>query len=144
MKVAAVLMIGLALLIGLVPQFTSCESQGSSLTLANGRQIPMKCHWTAQAEVALAAPLGLTGLLLAFSKRKETQRMLSIIGVALGAFVIMLPTALIGVCGNPEMICNAIMKPTLILSGALVIGVSGIGVTRTYLQKEATAWASSP
>jgi hypothetical protein len=143
MKIAAVLMIALALVIGIVPQFTDCESDGRALTLADGRQIPMKCHWTARAETAVAAPLGLTGLLLAFSKRKETQRMLLIVGAVMGVFVILLPTALIGVCGNPEMICNAIMKPTLILTGGLVTGISGIGAIRTFLIKDETTWAYS-
>ena len=40
---------------------------------------------------------------------------LSILGLAFGAFLILLPTALIGVCANPDMICNSVMKPTLIL-----------------------------
>lgn len=143
MKIAAALMIVLALVIGIVPQFTSCESQGSSLTLANGRQIPMRCHWTARAEVAVAAPLLVTGLMLAFSKRRETQRMLSGLGVLSGILVILLPTVLVGVCANPEMLCNAIMKPTLILTGSLVTGISMFGLVSTFIKKEESAWAYS-
>jgi hypothetical protein len=135
MKLAAGLMILLALVIGIVPQFSDCESQGRALTLADGRQIPMKCHWTAQAEVGLAVPLLATGLLMTTSRRKETLRNLSFLGIILGAFVIMLPTVLIGVCGNPDMICNSIMKPFLILSGSLVTGLSLFGVYKSYQQK---------
>lgn len=128
MKIAAALMIVLALVIGIIPQFTDCQSQGRHLTLENGKTVPMKCHWTGQAEVALAGPLFLTGSLLAFNRRKETLRNLSLLGAVLGGFVILLPTALIGVCANPDMVCNAVMKPSLILMGSLVVVLSLIGV----------------
>jgi hypothetical protein len=136
MKAAAIIMILLAVVIGVLPQFTDCESQGRSLTLANGREIPMKCHWTARAEIGLAVPLLFTGMLMTTTRRKETLRNLSMVGATLGAFVIMLPTVLVGVCANPDMICNSLMKPSLILSGALVIGLSLFGVVRTFSKKE--------
>jgi hypothetical protein len=139
-KIAAVLMIVLALVIGIVPQFTDCESHGRALTLANGREIPMKCHWTARAEIAVAGPLLATGILLFTSKRKENQRTLAAMGAVLGVFVVLLPTALVGVCANPEMICNAVMKPTLILSGSGVGVLSAAGFVMT-LKKEEAAWA---
>jgi hypothetical protein len=136
MKIAAVIMILLSVMIGVIPMFTDCESQGRALTLADGRQIPMKCHWTAQAETALAVPLFATGALLTTSKKKETLRNLAILGAILGVFVILLPTALIGVCGNPDMICNSIMKPTLILTGSLVVALSLFGVVKSFQPEE--------
>ena len=42
-------------------------------------------------------------------------------GVVLGALVILFPTVLIGVCANPSMLCNMIMKPGLVLFGSLAI-----------------------
>ena len=136
MKIAALLMIVLAIVIGIIPQFTDCESQGRSLTLADGRQIPMKCHWTAQAEVGLAVPLLATGALMTTSRRKESLRNLSLLGALLGVFVILLPTALVGVCANPDMICNSVMKPALILSGSLIVGLSLFGLVKSYRGKE--------
>lgn len=132
MKIAAVLMIVLALLIGVVPQFTDCQSQGRQLTLENGKTIPMKCHWTGQAEMALAGPLLVTGSLLAINKRKETLHGLSVLGGILGIFVILLPTALIGVCANPDMICNSVMRPTLILLGSLILALSVFGLVTSF------------
>lgn len=132
MKIAAVVMILLSVMIGVIPMFTDCESQGRALTLADGRQIPMKCHWTAQAETAVAVPLFATGALLTTSKKKESLRNLGILGAILGVFVILLPTALIGVCGNPDMICNSVMKPTLILTGSLVTALSLFGVAKSF------------
>jgi hypothetical protein len=60
------------------------------------------------------------------SKRKESFNILSVLGITLGALAILLPTFLIGVCANPDMLCNMLMKPVLILSGALVIAASVI------------------
>ncbi len=66
-------LIALALGIGIVPHFTDCLSQGQLLTLANGKTQPMKCHWSAQAEIAVAAPLGIVGVLMIPSRRKDSN-----------------------------------------------------------------------
>jgi len=123
-KVIAVFILTLAVLIAAVPQFTDCQSQGSMLTLQNGKQVPMKCHWTARAELALGIPLFAVGLLMPFSRRKESRRNLGIVGAILGGLAIVVPTTLIGVCANPDMTCNSVMKPALILMGVLVVGAS--------------------
>ena len=140
MKVIGAILIILALVAAVVPQFTDCESQGKALTLANGKTVAMKCHWTSEASTAVAVPLLLMGGLVIFSKRKETLRALSILGLAFGAFLILLPTALIGVCANPEMICNSVMKPTLILTGILTAIISGAILVRAW-KGEATGGA---
>jgi hypothetical protein len=124
LKVAAVLIVILAILIGVIPLFTDCESQGRSITLSDGRQIPMKCHWTGRGELVLAVPLLAVGGLTGFGRRKETQMALGILGVILGVLVILLPTVLIGVCTGADMLCNSIMKPALILMGSLVVVIS--------------------
>jgi hypothetical protein len=123
-KAMGILLIVLALVIAIVPVFTDCLANGRSLTTADGRSVPMKCHWTAIAEIGLAVPLALIGLFNLTSKRKETFSTLNVIGVALGALVVLFPTVLIGVCANAMMPCNMIEKPTLMLSGILVVGAS--------------------
>ena len=134
MKIAGVIIVVLALVVGIVPQFTDCLSQGKSLALANGNTVPMKCHWTAMAALGMAIPLLALGGVMAFSRRKETQRSLSMLGVAMGAVVALLPTALIGVCANNMMLCNNIMQPTLIFGGTL-IGVTSL-VTLVLSRKD--------
>jgi hypothetical protein len=119
--------------------FTDCQAQGRALTLADGRTVPMKCHWTGSAEMALAVPLLATGTLMAGSRRRETLRNLSLLGAVLGAVVILLPTALIGVCANPDMLCNSVMRPTLILGGSLVVVLGLVGLVRSWRQKEELA-----
>jgi len=139
MKIAAVAIVILALVIGILPQFTDCQSQGRALALQNGKTVPMKCHWTAIAEIAMAVPLVGVGAVTAVSKRKESRRILAGLGIVLGIFVILLPTALIGVCASADMLCNSVMKPTLILSGILIIAISLATLIKSERQPEQIA-----
>jgi hypothetical protein len=138
MKVLAVSLAILAILISVVPQFTDCQSQGRALSLANGQQVPMKCHWTAGAEVGVGITTFALGAALFFSRRRETRIVLGILGMFLGVFAILLPTALIGVCMSPEMLCNSLMKPALILTGTLVISISLAVLIISAMQAEQT------
>ena len=124
MKIAAAAILVLAIVIGVVPQLTDCQSQGRALTLTNGKTVPMKCHWTAQAALAMTLPLLGLGTVTGVSHRKESRRIISALGVLLGAVVILLPTYLIGVCASADMLCNSVLKPTLILSGTLILAIS--------------------
>jgi hypothetical protein len=135
-KTMGFLLIALALVIAIVPIFTDCLANGKTLATADGRSVPMKCHWTAIAEIGLAVPLLLVGIFDITSKRRETFRTLNLIGLALGALVVAFPTVLIGVCANKMMPCNMIELPTLILSGTLVMGASLITLitTRNFVE----------
>jgi len=128
MKVASFAIMVLAVLIGVVPMFTDCESAGRMLTLEDGRHVSMKCHWTARAELGLALPLLAVGAMMPFSKNRGSRRMLGIAGAALGIATILLPTELIGVCMNPSMPCVSTMKPALLLMGALVLAIGLVTV----------------
>jgi CHASE2 domain-containing sensor protein len=139
MKVIGGLLIALALLAAVVPMFSDCESQGRSLALANGREIPMKCHWTGLAELAMAAPLLVVGALMTTSRRTESLRNMNVIAVVAGIAVILLVTTLIGVCASPDMRCNAVMKPALILMGSLVAALGVVGVLQALRRKDEAA-----
>jgi uncharacterized membrane protein YkvI len=132
-KYLGIVLVALALVAAIVPQFTDCSGL---LQLANGKTTSMKCHWTAQAEIAVAIPLLAVGALMTFSKRKETFRALSISGIILGALIIALPTKLIGVCMTPTMVCRTAMQPALIGVGALAVGLSLVGTVFSFRIKE--------
>jgi hypothetical protein len=120
----AVLAVGL----GVIPQLTDCLSQGLTTTLANGAVQPMKCHWSAVAELGVAVPLFVTGVMLVGSRRKNMLTNLGIFGVVLGAMAIAFPASLIGVCQMPTHVCVTEMKPAILGMGSLTgaIGVVGI------------------
>ena len=127
-KTLGVILIVLALVIGIVPQFTDCLSQGRTLKTVDGKMVPMKCHWTSIAEIGAAVPLALVGVFHLTSKRRETKRSVALFGLTLGALAVLFPTVLIGVCSNPDMMCNMVEKPVLILAGTLAMAASLVGM----------------
>ena len=128
MKVVGIVLVVMALVIGIVPQFSDCQSQGKAIELPNGKFIPMKCHWTGRAELGLAVPLLAVGAMTVGSRRKGVSQALSIMGVVLGLVAIALPTFLIGVCGTAGMICNVVMSPTLIFAGVVTAAAGVVGM----------------
>jgi hypothetical protein len=135
-KVLGIGMIVLALVMAVAPVFTDCLSQGRQLTTQDGRNVPMKCHWSGIAEIGAAVPLALAGVFTLASRRRETLRLAAVLGVASGALAILFPTALIGVCGSASMVCNLLMKPILLGTGILAIAAS---VVLFFLAREQQA-----
>jgi hypothetical protein len=123
MKIVALSLIVLAVVVGVVPQFTDCESQNRSMVLGNGNLVPYKCHWTAMAELGMAGGLAALALAMMRVENAEAKRKLSIVGIALGALVVLLPTYLIGVEPSAAFLCNSVMRQTLVASGALVMAI---------------------
>ena len=134
MKVIAVILIILALIVGIVPQFTDCLAQGREIEMPNGKTMPMKCHWTRQAEIAVTLPLLVVGVLMLFSRRRSTLRILSVLALVLGVSAILIPAYLIGTCASAEMICNLLMKPILLFAGILIVVASAVALV--YLRGE--------
>jgi hypothetical protein len=132
MKIIGVVLILLSLVIAIAPMFTDCQSQGKAIVLENGKTIAMKCHWSGVAELVVAVPLFVIGILYIVNSNMLVFRNLSILGIVLGIFTILIPTNLIGVCVNPDMICSSVMRPILILCGVLVIVVSAVGLWMSY------------
>lgn len=135
-KYLGIALIVLALAMAIFPQYTNCSAQGRAIQLPNGATTPMKCHWTAQAEIAVAVPLLAVGAMMTLNRRKEANQALAITGVVLGAFSMLLPTYLIGVCPTPTMVCHALMSPALVSVGAVVTGASLIGAVVAFKKKE--------
>jgi hypothetical protein len=131
-RAIGVVLVILALALAIVPFFADCESQGRMITLENGKQISMKCHWTGRAELGVAVPLLFVGAMLIFARRKETVTDLGIMSVVLGGMAIAFPAGVIGVCAMPTMTCVTAMKPVLISVGAVVaaLGVAAVVLSR--------------
>jgi len=100
------------------------------LELANGRQVPMRCHWTARAEMLLGVLVLIVGLMIAFLKTPEGRQRLHHQVAILGAAIILTPLFIIPTCDNPDMACNVATKPALIILGGIVLLV-GLAGSRT-------------
>jgi len=128
MKIIAIVLMVAGLVTIIVPNFYTCQAHGHAIQLSSSKSIPMRCLYTARAEIGLGVLLLAVGALLFISRKLESRRFLSILALILGIFVILLPTALIGVCVNPDMPCVVLMKPILLLTG-IVTGALGIVAT---------------
>lgn len=159
MKILAAVMMVLALIIGIVPQFTNCEyarSMTTSSTTMAGASTSVtvagmsakatvaptsksKCLWTARAEIAVAVSLFAIGAFLFFSRRKESRRALSVLAILEGLLAILLPTVLIGLCTMSTMTCRTEMQPTLYAAGGVVIAVGLASLVWNEMRPEARA-----
>jgi hypothetical protein len=164
-KVLAVLMVVIALVVIIVPQFTNCESGkdraatetitittvGSSSTAQNAgtstamggaaaaAALPyrmMKCFWSARAELIAGIPLFVVGVLLLFARRKETTRVLGIVAIVVGVLTILIPTTIVGTCANTMMVCNTEMKPTLLVAGGITIALGIAAIAVGEMRRE--------
>jgi hypothetical protein len=135
-KLFGVVLVVMAVGLAVVPMFTDCQSQGKSISLANGKTVAMKCHWSGVAEIGIAFPLFAVATIMTFSRRKGNLRNLSILGVVLGAMAITFPAGLIGVCSSPTMTCVTAMKPSLLGMGGLAVGISMVGLILSRKQED--------
>lgn len=127
MKILASVLVLAGLITMIAPSYYNCAAEGKSIQLTGGRTIPMKCLWTARAGMALGGIALLIGVLLLMSRNRESRKFLCLLALAIGVLIILFPTALIGVCGNPQMSCASVMKPILLLTGFIVgtLGMAG-------------------
>ena len=161
MRVTAVLVMAMALVIGVVPQFTHCKatsamggsgpSIATSAAAAAGPRVvattkpgPMRCYWSARAAIGVALPLFAAGLLGLFSRRKETRRALAVLVCVLGIVTILVPTVLIGVCSTSSAVCNTTMRPVMVAAGGLTVALGLITLLRNGLGTDGRAVAVQP
>ena len=77
---------------------------GKMLELANGNQVPMKCHWAGQAAIAVCVII-LAAAVMALLAKKEYKGLMVVNAVA-AVVLFLVFTSLIGVCASAEMRCN--------------------------------------
>ena len=77
---------------------------GKMLELANGNQVPMKCHWAGQAAIAVSLII-LAAAVMALLARKEYKGLMVVNAVA-AVILFLVFTSLIGVCASAEMRCQ--------------------------------------
>ena len=79
--------------------------------------MPMACHYTAQAELGIGVVIALLGIIALFCSPKIRTGLN--IAVALNALLSL--AVLIGVCKGAMMHCHMVTRPTLIVIGILAL-----------------------
>lgn len=127
-RIFGLVVIVTGLLVALVPNviLPVCEEL---VKTAMGTSIPMRCHYTATAEIGVGFLLAVAGaLFFVYGGPFKINGVLSAMILALGVVTILIPTVLIGTCAAPDHPCNVGSKPALILLGAftLLLGAGGV------------------
>jgi len=140
MKIIGVILVILALCAIIIPQLYTCQYHGKAIRCTEpSLTIPMKCLYSARAEIPMGVILAFVGGFLFFSKQRETRRMLSILGVLSGIFILLLvvgkgfPAPLIGVCLKPDMPCVIITQPACYAIGIITIVTSLVAVALSFV-----------
>jgi hypothetical protein len=129
--IVATILIILGVLVAVTPWFIFpvCEAKGTSGDSTEGMHVDsakhMKCWYTAVYESGVGILILLTGLVLIALPGRLSRRTIGILDVVLGAVVLLIPTALIGVCASANAPCRIGTLPALILLGVLT-AVTGI------------------
>ena len=98
---------------------------GKLLDLANGKQVPMKCHWAGQAAIAICVIIIAVSLMALLAKKEYKGLMVANAVAAVMLFLVF--TSLIGVCASAEMRCQT-TKLWGIGAAAIVFGTSLINL----------------
>ncbi len=117
-KILAAVQAALALItIGAVTTFAPpCQKL---LTLDNGNQIPMKCHWAGQAAILVAALIIVLAVVAILAGKEHKKVQIGIIAAGIGLILVFGP--LIGVCMNSEMMCHTTALWGRVLGGAIIV-----------------------
>ena len=92
---------------------------GKLLELANGNQVPMKCHWAGQAAIAVSVII-LAAAIFALLAKKGYKGLMGVNAVA-GIVLFLVFTSLIGVCASEEMRCQTTRLWGMICSGLVCV-----------------------
>jgi hypothetical protein len=116
--ISSYLLAALLYIIGPYTLFKVCEVGDS----------PMKCHWSIQAEAALAIVLIGTAIVYVLTKTAREKVFLSIIAVFISITAILIPLVLIGGCSMKSMACQSSTFPALYVISIILILVSIINI----------------
>ena len=89
---------------------------GKLLDLANGNQVPMKCHWAGQAGIAVSVVI-LVAAVMALLSKKEYKGFMVVTAVAAALLFMIFATGFIGVCASETMRCQTTKLWGIIVSG---------------------------
>lgn len=105
------------------------KTPGKSGVMTSVMSSPMKCYWTARAELGVGILIAFSGLLLLLLKSLQSRLGLSLAIGLNGVLVILFPSVSIGVCGSTAISCRVLTLPALYILGGLTVAASVLNVS---------------
>ena len=99
----------------------------------HGEQGVPSCLWAARAVLGIGAVTAILAIVRIFETDEGERRGLSLACGLLGFLAAAMPGPIIGLCADPAMPCNEVMRP-FVLAVGVAIGVTGaVDLTRRLL-----------
>lgn len=103
----------------------------------HGGQTVTSCLWASRAVLGVGAVLAVLSIVRIFETDEGERRGLSLSCALLGFLAAALPGAVIDLCADPAMHCNAVMRPFVLVVGIAIGLVGAIDLTRRLLSLRA-------
>ncbi|MBQ9004402.1 MAG: DUF4418 family protein [Eggerthellaceae bacterium] len=88
------------------------------------------CLWASRAVLGVGAVTVILAIVRIFETDEGERRGLSLACALLGLLTAMLPGPIIGLCADPAMHCNAVMRPFALVMGIAIGAIGAIDLTR--------------
>lgn len=104
------------------------------------KEMAMKCHWSARALIAVGGIIFFGGILYLLANIIVVRLNITLLVLAAYISSLLIPSVLIGGCGNKKMICQSLTFPLIyVISGAGLLYIAGnILFLIAQLKKETT------
>ena len=86
-----------------------------------------------RAVLGVAAVIGILAIVRMFERDEGERRGLSLGCALLGVLVATMPGLIVGLCADPAMPCNIVMRPFVVFVGIAIALVGGIDLVRRLL-----------
>lgn len=91
------------------------------------------CLWASRAVLGIGAIIAILAIVRIFETDEGERRGLSLACSLLGFLCAVMPGAIIALCDDPSMHCNAVMRPFVMCVGIAIGLVGAIDLTRRLL-----------
>ena len=88
---------------------------------AAGGETPMRCRWTARAELGLGLLVAFGGVAHCLFRQSAVRLGIALMQAGAAALALLLPFALIPVCAGAKMACHIGTRPGLAVVAALIL-----------------------
>lgn len=99
----------------------------------HGEQGGLSCMWASRAVLAVGAVTAVLAIVRIFETDEGERRGLSLSCGLLGFLMAAMPGLVIGLCADPAMHCNAVMRPFVLVVGIAIGAIGAIDLIRRLL-----------